>query len=60
MITERVGHTTDVISFGPFTLVASERLLMKEGAPVELGSRTLDILIALVSRPNDIVSKENY
>jgi hypothetical protein len=52
MITERVARTTDVISFGPFTLVASERLLMKEGAPVELGSRTLDILIALVSRPN--------
>jgi DNA-binding winged helix-turn-helix (wHTH) protein len=57
MITERIGRTTDVISFGPFTLVASERLLMKEGAPVELGSRTLNILIALVSRPNDIVSK---
>ncbi len=57
MITERVARTTDVISFGPFTLVASERLLMKEGAPVELGSRTLDILIALVSRPNEVVGK---
>jgi predicted ATPase/DNA-binding winged helix-turn-helix (wHTH) protein len=57
MITERVARTTDVISFGPFTLVASERLLMKAGAPVELGARTLDILIALVSRPNEVVSK---
>ena len=57
MITERVARATDVISFGPFTLVASERLLMKEGAPVELGSRTLDILIALVSRPNEVVGK---
>jgi predicted ATPase/DNA-binding winged helix-turn-helix (wHTH) protein len=57
MITEPVARTTDVISFGPFTLVASERLLMKEGAPVELGSRTLDILVALVSRPNEVVSK---
>ena len=57
MITDRVARTTDVISFGPFTLVASERLLMKEGAPVELGSRTLDILIALVSRPNEVVGK---
>ena len=47
----------DVLSFGPFALVVSERLLMKEGAPVELGSRTLDILIALVSRPNEVVSK---
>ncbi len=57
MITERVARTTDVISFGPFTLVASERLLKKEGAPVELGSRTLDILIALVSRPNEVIGK---
>jgi predicted ATPase/DNA-binding winged helix-turn-helix (wHTH) protein len=57
MITERVARTTDVISFGPFTLVASERLLMKDGAPVELGSRTLEILIALVSRPNEVVGK---
>ncbi len=58
MITERLGRTTDVISFGPFTLVAGERLLMKEGAPVELGSRALDILIALVSRPNEVVGKK--
>ncbi len=57
MITDRVARATDVISFGPFTLVASERLLMKEGAPVELGARTLDILIALVSRPNEVVGK---
>ena len=57
MIAEPVARATDVISFGRFTLVASERLLMKEGAPVELGSRTLDILVALVSRPNEVVGK---
>jgi predicted ATPase/DNA-binding winged helix-turn-helix (wHTH) protein len=57
MISERAAHTTDVISFGPFTLVASERLLVKKDAPVELSPRTLDILIALVSRPNEVVSK---
>jgi len=57
MIAERAAHTTDVISFGPFTLAVSERLLMREGAPVELGSRALDILIALASRPNEVVGK---
>jgi predicted ATPase/DNA-binding winged helix-turn-helix (wHTH) protein len=57
MIAERRAATTDVICFGPFTLAAGERLLMKADTPVELGSRTLDILIALVSRPNEIVSK---
>jgi DNA-binding winged helix-turn-helix (wHTH) protein len=40
-------------------LVISERLLTKEGAPVELGARTLDTLIALLSRPNVVVSKRD-
>ncbi|MGA8495513.1 MAG: winged helix-turn-helix domain-containing protein [Xanthobacteraceae bacterium] len=52
------AQTKDVVSFGPFSLVASERLLTREGAPVELGARALDILIALVSRPNGVVSKK--
>jgi predicted ATPase/DNA-binding winged helix-turn-helix (wHTH) protein len=52
------AQTKDVISFGFFSLVASERLLTREGAPVELGARALDILIALVSRPNEVVSKK--
>ncbi|MGD0673690.1 MAG: transcriptional regulator, partial [Candidatus Binatus sp.] len=52
------AQTKDVMSFGPFSLVASERLLTRDGAPVELGARALDILIALVSRPNEVVSKK--
>jgi predicted ATPase/DNA-binding winged helix-turn-helix (wHTH) protein len=57
MIVERAAQATDVISFGPFTLVATKRLLMKEDVPVELSSRALDILIALVSRPNQVFGK---
>ena len=53
------ARTNDALSFGPFRLVASERLLTKEGAPVELGARALDILIALVSRPNEVISKKD-
>ena len=53
------AQTGDVISFGPFNLVASERLLMKDGTPVELGARTLDTLIALASRPNEFVGKKD-
>jgi predicted ATPase/DNA-binding winged helix-turn-helix (wHTH) protein len=53
------AQARDAISFGPFSLVASERLLTKEGVPVELGARALDILIALVSRPNEVVSKKD-
>jgi DNA-binding response OmpR family regulator len=58
MVTQ-AAQTKDAMSFGPFRLVASERLLTKEGAPVELGARALDILIALVSSPNEIVSKRD-
>lgn len=47
----------NTIFFGPFSLDVSKRLLIKEGAPVELGARALDILIALTSRPNAILSK---
>ncbi|MDQ8732582.1 winged helix-turn-helix domain-containing protein [Bradyrhizobium sp. LHD-71] len=49
--------TADAIGFGPFCLSTSERLLTKEGVPVELGARTLDTLIALISRPNEVISK---
>jgi len=53
------AQTREIISFGPFRLIASERLLTKDGAPVELGARSLDALVALVSRPNEIVSKRD-
>jgi DNA-binding winged helix-turn-helix (wHTH) protein len=48
-----------VMSFGPFTLVPSERLLTREGVAVPLGARTLDTLMALVSFPNEVVSKRD-
>lgn len=47
------------ISFGPFILVAGERLLLKGGAPVELGGRALDILITLASHPNQVIGKKD-
>src|SRR6202022_1017565 len=47
----------DVTCFGPFRLSVTERLLEKGGGPVQLGSRALDILIALVERPAEVVSK---
>src|SRR5271168_1025192 len=52
-----VELTGDLVSFGPFSLLPSARLLTRNGVQVELGARALDILIALVTRPNDVVSK---
>jgi predicted ATPase/DNA-binding winged helix-turn-helix (wHTH) protein len=52
-----VRQTREVLSFGPFQFVPSQRLLTKEGALVEMGGRPLDILMALLSRPNEPISK---
>jgi predicted ATPase/DNA-binding winged helix-turn-helix (wHTH) protein len=49
----------DALSFGPFQLQVKERLLTKGGTPVDLGARTLDLLIALISCPNEVVSKKD-
>jgi len=48
----------DLICFGPFRLSVAERVLEKEGVRVRLGSRALDILIALVERPTEVVTKK--
>ena len=46
------------ISFGPFRLVPTQRLLLEGDNPVRVGSRALDILTALVERPGELVGKE--
>src|ERR1700757_1029790 len=48
----------DAISFGPFRLLAAQRLLLEGDKPVRLGSRALDILAALVERAGQVVGKE--
>ena len=47
-----------VISFGPFRLLPKQRLLLEGDRPVRLGSRALDILIALAERAGDVVAKD--
>jgi DNA-binding winged helix-turn-helix (wHTH) protein len=49
----------ELICFGPFRLSVTERVLEKEGVPIRLGSRALDILIALVERPGEVVTKKD-
>jgi len=47
----------DDVSFGPFRLLVAERLLKRGDAPVPLGGRALDILIALVERSGEVVAR---
>jgi DNA-binding winged helix-turn-helix (wHTH) protein len=46
------------IAFGPFRLFATQHLLLEAEEPVRLGHRALEILITLVERCGDVVSKE--
>jgi predicted ATPase/DNA-binding winged helix-turn-helix (wHTH) protein len=50
-------RTRDEVSFGPFRLAPTERLLEKAGLAVPLGGRALDILIVLVEHAGEVVGK---
>ncbi|WP_445682340.1 ATP-binding protein [Radicibacter daui] len=45
------------LCFGPFRLVPARRLLLEEDRPVRLGTRALDLLIALVERRGETLGK---
>lgn len=48
---------TESVSFGPFELRPAERLLTRDGVPVEIGSRALDVLAVLLEQPGEIVDR---
>jgi predicted ATPase/DNA-binding winged helix-turn-helix (wHTH) protein len=50
---------TGEIQFGPFRLSPGERLLAKDGAPISIGGRALDILITLTRRPGETITKKD-
>src|SRR5215471_8239339 len=47
-----------VLAFGPFRLLPVQRLLLEGERPIRLGSRALEILVALVERSGEVVGKE--
>ncbi len=67
MTLRQFAHTSDdpisgersIVVFGPFRLCAAERLLEKDGLPLRVGSRALDILIALVDGAPAVVGKRD-
>jgi DNA-binding winged helix-turn-helix (wHTH) protein len=52
------GARPSEVSFGPFRLLRSQLLLLEGDEPVPLGSRALCILIALLERPGELVTKQ--
>jgi len=57
--TEPAGATPTQVSFGPFRLLRAQFLLLEGDKPVPLGSRALEILIALLERHGELVSKQD-
>ncbi len=45
-------------AFGGFRLIPARQLLLRDGVPVPLGARALDLLTALVQRGGELVSKD--
>ena len=53
------GAAPTELSFGPFCLLPTQLLLREGDRPVPLGSRALEILIALLERRGELVSKQD-
>jgi len=53
------GAAPAKVSFGPFCLLPTQFLLLEGDKPVSLGSRALEILIALLERRGELVSKQD-
>jgi predicted ATPase/DNA-binding winged helix-turn-helix (wHTH) protein len=47
----------EFISFGPYCLIPAERTLLRSGEAVDIGSRGLDVLIALVESAGEVVGQ---
>lgn len=50
--------TPTEVSFGPFCLLPTLFLLLEDEKPVPLGSRALEILIVLLERPGELISRQ--
>ena len=56
-MTEPAAPAASTLSFGPFTVTPHERLVTRDGVALPMGAKSFDTLIALMSRPNEVVSK---
>ena len=52
-------HSARTFAFGPFLLIPERQLLLRNGEPVRIGGRALDLLTALVERAGELISKQD-
>lgn len=53
----RQNKTRMAFAFGPFILQLGRQRLLKNGEPIRIGSRSLEILAVLVERPGELIGK---
>ena len=59
MKARNTGQTNTALSFGPFRLAPTRRILSDGSRAIALGSRAMDILLVLVENAGDLVTKEH-
>lgn len=57
MTPEPVATVETVLHFGPYQIYPASRVILEAGRPLRLGQRALDILLALLERAGQVVSK---
>ncbi len=58
MTTTSIKAPAQILSFGPFRLDLERRELIQNGTPLHIRAREFDILLTLIERAPDFVSKE--
>ena len=48
------------LAFGPFVLDPANRLLLRDGQPVEIGGRYFDALLLLAREPGRLITKDRF
>lgn len=57
LINSRPHDADEMLLFGPFRLFPRERRLERQGQPLSIGSRALDILITLINEAGAVIDK---
>ena len=58
MLDTLTAPVEQVFCFGPFRLLPTTRLLLEGDKPVQLGSRAFEVLVVLLERAGELISKE--
>jgi predicted ATPase/DNA-binding winged helix-turn-helix (wHTH) protein len=53
-----VPNDGEIIRFGAFSLIPAQRQLLRDGVPVPMGARAMDLLLHLTAQPGAVIIKQ--